>query len=156
MRLCRMWNEKGRRIQSKITGECSCTKKRQKSSFKQLDMRDCFATTRQNGTQRLQEDQPVDMRILYRCIQIFWLFSKCLRLELSWLQRLNWCRKRQHWKVERQNVAFRNELQTCPGIHDDLRRVTCWRGATLIIGFADGRLVHKTVGFMVLGNCNQR
>lgn len=52
--------------------------------FKQLALRDHFATTRKIADQWFEEiGRPVTMRILYRRIRSFELFSYCPRLMLS-------------------------------------------------------------------------
>lgn len=157
MRVCRVWTEEGRGTRRRPTGQPRRTTERQDRRFRQLALRDRFATTRQVADQWFgEEGRPVTMRTLYRRIRAFGLFSYRPRLVLPLnpdhcRQRLNWCRERQHWEAEWRNVIFSDESRFCLGMHDGRRRVRRHRGERRDIGFAVERHVHRTVGVMVWG-----
>lgn len=157
MRVCRVWREEGRGARRRPTGRPRRTTERQDRRFRQLALRDRFATTRQIADQWFREEgRPVTMRTLYRRIRAFGLFSYRPRLVLPLTadhcrQRLNWCRERNHWEAEWHNVVFSDESRFCLGMHDGRRRVRRRRGERHDIGFVVERHVHRTVGVMVWG-----
>lgn len=67
-----MWNKEGRGIHRSPSDQPRCTTEHLDRRFRQLALRDLFATTREIGYQCLEEEgRSVIMRTLYRRIRAF-------------------------------------------------------------------------------------